>query len=370
MKPDKLPLQHVIDGLRAEGLWPADADDSAANFIRNLQEVQPWFIRAMVGVGAWLASLLLIGFVGSIGFAAESGFVIVGVVFIGGAILLRVKSHNDFLVQSALATSLAGQAVLAYGIAEVSGNDGKDLFEIMLSIIIMLNVVLFFVFPDRIHRVLSILITASSLGTLGYFWKLNALVPILGPICATGMVFFYQRQAAFIQRGKGQLIRPLVTGLMLAAFGFLLLSTVYLLPEMNIDFTFYPRPWISTLLLGALFVYLGTGVWAQLGVGMGTLARVVFYGLLLAIIAAAWAIPGLLLALIVSMLGATSGNRVFTGAGIAFLVVFIATYFYGVELSMLTKSITLVSTGVALLLARWLLLRFATGQGEGGSEHA
>jgi hypothetical protein len=370
MTPDKVSLQQVIDGLRSEGLLPADADDTVANFIQNLQEVQPWFIRAMVGVGAWLASLLLIGFVASIGFAAKSGFVIVGVLFIGGAILLRIKSRNDFLVQSALATSLAGQAVLAYGIAEVSGNDGKDLFEIMLSIVIVLNVVLFFVFPDRVHRVLSILITATSLGTLVYFWELNVLVPILGPVCAATMMYFYQRQAVFIERGKGQLIRPLVTGLMLAAFGFLLLSTVYLLPELNADFMFYPRPWISTLLLGVLFLYIGTQVWPQLASGMGTQARVIFYGLLLAIIAAAWAIPGLLLALIVTMLGAASGNRMFTGSGIAFLALFIAAYFYGVELSMLTKSIALVTTGATVLLARWLLLRLATGQDEGGPDHA
>jgi uncharacterized membrane protein len=67
--------------------------------------------------------------------------------------------------------------------------------------------------------------------------------------------------------------------------------------------------------------------------------------------------PGLLLALIVVMLGTASGHRTFVGAGIVFLVVFVAAYFYGIEVSMLTKSITLVSSGVAVLVARWLLLR-------------
>ena len=87
---------------------------------------------------------------------------------------------------------------------------------------------------------------------------------------------------------------------------------------------------------------------------------------LLAIVGAVVALVGL----IVITLGAASGNRVFTGAGIAFLALFIAAYFYGVELSMLTKSITLVSTGATVLLARWLLLKFAKGQGEGESDHA
>jgi uncharacterized membrane protein len=58
------------------------------------------------------------------------------------------------------------------------------------------------------------------------------------------------------------------------------------------------------------------------------------------------------------------------GAGIAFLVVFIATYFYGIQLSMLTKSVSLVATGVAVLTARWLLLKVMAGPGEGGARHA
>jgi uncharacterized membrane protein len=96
---------------------------------------------------------------------------------------------------------------------------------------------------------------------------------------------------------------------------------------------------------------------------------VVFYGLLLVITVSAWAIPGLLLALIVIMLGATSGNRVFIGAGITFLVVFIATYFYGIEVSMLTKSVSLVATGAAVLAARWIILKVTAGHIEGGASH-
>ena len=364
---EKVELQQVVDGLRSEGLLPENSDDTVAAFLESLHETQPWYIRTMVGFGAWLASLLLIGFVGSIGFAADAGFVIVGVLFIGGAIFARMKTENDFMVQSALASSLAGQALLAYGIVEVSG--GND-FESVLSIVIVLNGILFFVFPDRIHRVLSILIAMSSLGFLLYSWKFNAVIPVLGPLAAAAMVFFYKRQSVIIASGKGHLVGPLITGLMLTAFGFLLLSTVYILPEMRWEFAFYPRPWISTILLGALLLYVGTQVWPQIGAVTGSPERAVFYGLLVAITAAAWAIPGLLLALIVIMSGASSGNRVFIGAGIAFLVVFIATYFYGIQVSMLTKSISLVSTGAAVLAARWLLLKVTAGPVEGGASHA
>lgn len=367
MTAERVELQQVVDGLRSEGLLPEDSEDIVALFFESLHDTQPWYIRTMVGFGAWLASLLLIGFVGSIGFAADVGFVIVGVLFIGGAIFARMKSGNDFVAQSALASSLAGQAVFAYGVVSISGvND----FESVLGIVIILNGFLFFVFPDATHRVLSILISATSLAFLLYSWNFNAVVPILGPLAAAAMVFFDKRQGVIIESGKGYLIRPLMTGLMLTAFGFLLLSTIYILPELMSEFAFYPRPWISTILLGALLLYMGTQVWPQIEGDAGSTERAVFYGLLALIIATAWAVPGLLLALIVIMSGASSGNRVFMGAGIAFLVVFIATYFYGIQLSMLTKSVSLVATGVAVLTARWLLLKVLTGPGEGGARHA
>ena len=148
---------------------------------------------------------------------------------------------------------------------------------------------------------------------------------------------------------------------MLTSFGFLLLSTVYILPDLRLEIAFYPRPWISTILLGGLLLYMGSQVWPQIGADAGLPATVVFYALLVLITAAAWAIPGLLLALIVIMLGASSGNRVFMSAGIVFLILFIASYFYGIEVSMLTKSITLVATGIMVLASRWLLLKIMAG---------
>jgi uncharacterized membrane protein len=149
-----------------------------------------------------------------------------------------------------------------------------------------------------------------------------------------------------------------MTGLMLSAFGCVLLSTVYLLPELGEDLSIYPRPWLSTLLLGALLLYLGGRLWPQV-FGENTPAVYAGYALMLAVIAAAWANPGLILALIVIILGTSSSSRALTGAGIGFLVVFTTMYFYGIEISLLTKSVTLVTTGAVILFARWLIFKLA-----------
>lgn len=344
-------LRGLIDALEAEGLLRQSG--AAAAYLEDRAEVQPWYVRTMVGFGAWLASLLLIGFVAGFSIAV-GGYTVVGIALVIGATALRWRSDNDFFVQCALASSLAGQALLAYGFAEILG--GEE-FETFLGFVVVVSAVLFFAFPDRIHRVIMVLFAASALTMLIYAWELNAFVPVLGPIFAAALVGLHRNMPALIASGHGAILRPLSNGLMLSAFGALLLSTIYILPELGVEFAFYPRPWVSTVLLGALFLYVGGRVWSTLAETSSKTALTTLYALSSIVIISSWAAPGLLLSLIVVMLGAESGRRSFIGAGISFLVVFVACYFYGIETTMMTKSITLVATGSAILLSRWVILK-------------
>ena len=76
-----------------------------------------------------------------------------------------------------------------------------------------------------------------------------------------------------------------------------------------------------------------------------------------------------MLALIIVTLGAASRHKSFIGAGIVFFAVFLATYFYGIEVTLRTKSMTLVATGAAILLARWLILKMTISSGQGGEQN-
>ena len=117
-------LQDVLNGLQDEDLLPDATADRAAALIENMHSIQPWYIRTMVGFGAWLASLLLIGFVASIGFVAEGAFIVIGLGMIVAAVTVRKRFDSDFMVQSTLAVSLAGQGLFAFGISQfqVSGD--------------------------------------------------------------------------------------------------------------------------------------------------------------------------------------------------------------------------------------------------------
>lgn len=358
-------LSQVVEELKLSGRIGDEQASRADALIEQLRSAQPWYVRTMVGFGAWLASILLLGFVAGFGMAV-GGLTFVGLGLIVVAVLLRRRSDNDFIIQGTLATSLAGQATLAFGLAQAL--PGEDMKSMFLAVVLMSGV-LFFIFPDRIHRVLSVLFFASALTMLAYAYKVNAIVPLLGPAFAFGLVLVHRNRARITASGQGHLVRPLENGLMLSAFGCLLLSTVYVLPEMNTGFVFYPRPWISTLLLGALFLHVGRLCLPTLLHGAAKGASLLIYGMMSGLIAAAWSMPGLLLALIVVLLGAAAGNRSFVGAGFVFLVVFVTAYFYGIEMTMLTKSVTLVTTGAVVLAARWVVLKVLSGPDQGEMQH-
>jgi hypothetical protein len=81
------------------------------------------------------------------------------------------------------------------------------------------------------------------------------------------------------------------------------------------------------------------------------------YGLLTLVIAITWYAPGLILAPIVILLGIHIVRTTFVGAGIGFFALFLAAFFYGIEVTLLIKSQLLIAGGAALLLTCWLLLR-------------
>lgn len=347
-------MAQVIDQLAAEQLLAGDDLQSAIAYVEDRPVQQPWYIRTMVGFGAWLASLLLIGFVSSFTFAMEGGYAFVGIVFIVAAVIARYRFDNDFMVQSVLALSLAGQALVAFGFVETIGKEEPENFCIF---VVVMSSVLFFVMPDRIHRVIMVLLAAGCATALLYFVNLNDLVPALGPLLAFALIVLHISQGRLIAAGYGEYVKPLLNGLMLAAFGLLLISTIYVLPELSGgDTRIYPRPWVSTILLGALLLWVGARTWSRIGNTGSRQNSAMLIALILTITASCYAAPGILLALIVIILGADSGDRNFAAVGTGFLIIFLATYFYGIEVTMLTKSISLVATGVVLLLARWLLL--------------
>jgi hypothetical protein len=75
----------------------------------------------------------------------------------------------------------------------------------------------------------------------------------------------------------------------------------------------------------------------------------------LALVAAAWPIPGLAVALIVLLVAFAAGNTVIVGFAILTMLAVLGHYYYSLQTTLLVKSGALLATGVVLLLSRYFL---------------
>lgn len=355
MSDHNTSIQMVLSEMQDAGLLEPGWENQAESALTKMDETQPWYIRAMIAFGAWLASLMFISFIlGMSLITTEGGFFVIGLLCVLGAVIVRFLVDNDFTNQASLATNLAGQVLLALGIVKFTS--GASL-ESALTSLIGINLVLIPIYRDKVYRFLSIIFITGAFVSLLYLWKMQAALPYLPPLLTAIYVGMMMREGFFSVRGLDDLIRPLMAGLLLSIFGCTLLSTIYILPELSVHFVFYPNPWISTLGLGLVLLVAEYLMMPEAFGAKTSPAALTTYALSMLLILATLPAPGLVLSLIVIILGAARGHRVVTGAGIAFLAVFTATFFYGIETTLITKSYILMGTGMLVILGRWILLR-------------
>ena len=140
----------------------------------------PWYIRTMLGIAGWIGAMFLLAFVG-VAFSVvmksvESG-VFVGALLCAGAIALyRFRPKGDFINQFAFAVSLAGQALVCIGLGQLLSSQ----VAVIALPIVVLEVALFFLIPNFLHRVWSAMIGAGALivvlGDLGFYPYTEAIV--------------------------------------------------------------------------------------------------------------------------------------------------------------------------------------------------
>ena len=347
-------LDSVLRGVHAEGLLPESWQQRVNTVLAKEYERQPWYVRTMVGFGAWIASLLLLGFIGGMGFiAGEAGLLVLGVLFLAGASVLRRTTEHDFVVQVTLATSLAGQFLLMWGLGKLT----DSLSAAMIGLIVVEAVVIV-VFRDKTQRFLAVVFAVMASVTLMYYWKLQSAVHLLVLAQAVGFIFLEMNEARFIAQQRNDLVRPLAYGLLFSLFGTVMLSTIYVLPELiSKRFVFYPYPWLTTLGFGVLLYYLMWRFLQQHKALMPAWFVPSAYLLLGLVVLATLKAPGIVIALLVLALGFAHANRILMGFGLVFFAVFLGAFFYGIEVSLLEKSIMLFSAGMVFLVARYVLRR-------------
>lgn len=347
----ELRMPALLAQLVEEGYsLPEGYQESAPSTLGTMAEVRsPWYVRLFAGFSAWIAALLLIGFLYLADvLQGEVGALITGIILIIVALGINIAiRRNDFMSQLGLAFSLAGQTLFIVGLVEIFDDS-----IIVPLLIIAVEVGLIIAYQDRFHRFLSVLIIVGTLLSVIYDQGAYDLVHVLIFGLALGAILLHQRENRFLVSGKGELVQPVGIGIAASLLGLLILPIGELL--------FIQRWWITTLMLLAVLLYLAWEVAEdlQLSKSPGAIPWLLVGSLMLAIPAVR--MPGILGASIVLLLGFWRNNRTLTGLASVFLLYYVGAFYYYLGSTLLEKSLALTATGVILLVLRYVILRFRT----------
>ena len=114
-------------------------------------------------------------------------------------------------------------------------------------------------------------------------------------------------------------------------------------------------PWLGTAALAIVFVVAIGKLLADARVAWTSLTGMSALLAGLAVVLAAWPIPGVIVALLVLLLAFAAGQRVLMGLATLALLFALGHYYYSLQSTLLAKAAALFVTGVLLVGARYLV---------------
>lgn len=352
----KPSLREVLTRLRGQGALAPDAEPRAMTAMESYWRsaaATPWYVRVLVGFGAWLASLFLLGFFGLLlDFKDETVFFVLGLLLCGGTTGLRRVAGQLFLSQLSLAFCLAGQALFLIGLAMLTKSATATALGVLL-----LELTLLFLYPDRILRFLATLGATFALLFLAYQPRILALVDLTLVFIAALLHLLFLHQARLQQGRARELLSPVAFALAVAFLGVLLARCVASSgPEPQLEGTGSPLA-ILTLGLAVVTMYTAARVLQEAGLEVSGAAGATVFAALALTALLTLNTPGVIAA--AGLLGLAFHRRsvVMLGLAVAFLIGFGVLYYYSLSLSLLAKSGALLGSGLVLLGLRLFILR-------------
>lgn len=315
----------------------------------------PWYVKALLAFSGWLAAMLLLGFL-AIGFEYifRNNYValILGTIMIGAAFAMLRTDKNEFVEHLALATSLAGQALVVYAIIDMTAANEA----IAWLLVALLQLFLLIIMPNFVHRVCSSFVAAfafsMALAEIDRANISNAFILFIA-------TFFWLNEFYYPQHIKK--IRAIAYGLTLALitlkgttlFGYKMLGGQFYKNQSEL----WTQAWVGELLIGFVSIYV---VWSLLQrYDKAITERLSIAALLgtILICAVSIKVQGITIGMVILLLGFSGTNRVLITLGILSLIFYISYYYYLLDTTLINKSLNLFIVGITLLGIRWFIKR-------------
>lgn len=330
------------------------AELEAFSINQQLEHELPLYLRVLVGVGAFIASLCFIGFLSAahiISFSSESGLIFWGVLFMGGAVLLAKgasdKDHtvkHSFLMQMSFCFMGTGKTLFVIGIAQLF--KPNEQWGVTVATLLV-TLATYHIYKMSIDRFLSsFAVLASIFFNLVYERSGFGASEIL-----LNTFFIAQLGIAAILMTSGKIKREYLP-LAYAFISSLCLAVTHFSIQSKIGFwsqhhDFNPAV-INISLTVAIIALIGWAAGGLERLKSESLSMASLGAVLLGVISA----PGILLSIGLMTLGYAKHERLLLLLGGLLFPVFLFFYYYNLDITLMTKSGILVASGGLILAGR------------------
>jgi Domain of unknown function (DUF4401) len=262
-------------------------------------------------------------------------------------------------VQLAVAASLAGQGLLAFGLLEHGWRDAAPWLGIAAFELVLIALA-----SDYLHRVLSTLAVAFALRMALEALGWAALFPAL---LAGALVAVHGSDVRSPERAA--LVAPATTGLVLALL--LVIPAALLWGDLFVARRAMAlaavAPWLGPATLAVVFVAATAKLLAEARVAWTSFAGMAALLAALVVVLFAWPVPGVIIALLVLLLAFSASQRVLMGMALLALLFALGHYYYSLQFTLLVKAAALLATGILLVGARFLVRVAVPREAEAGN---
>ena len=346
-----LPADALWQRLREAGLARGELPGGDAE--------APWFVRFMLGIAGWIGALFLFGF-----FAvalhqllsdAYARLFLGGLLCAAAALVARAGPRGELLGQFVLAVSLAGQALLATGLAEALRASPAA----AASAIAAPQALLFFAIPGTLHRAWCAATAGYAIAFALAQWGLGGY----GTAVLTG-AFALAWLREFDHARHAQLLRAAGYGLGVAACLWVTMHGTWAELWWLIRGSSSGQAWVwpGAVATGAVVVATAAALLRREGMPLAAVPGALAMAGALIVAAASAKAPGIAPATGLLVLGYANANRVLAGLGMLALVGYLSHYYYSLHATLLEKSQLLAAAGIALLVARFAMQRVLPGK--------
>ncbi|WP_054504334.1 GDYXXLXY domain-containing protein, partial [Achromobacter dolens] len=339
----------------------------------------PWYVQCILGLSAWLATLLLLVFVAFSGIInSEEGALVAGLVLCAAGVAVLRSDAGPFWRQCGTAMAFAGQILIIYGMSSSTSFASACLFVLLMATAV------YALGPDVILRFLSGGLIA--LAGAGLIWRILA-PELLREDMIDSLLYLDMARAAFIWLpiavtgawataviltlahrlgGKrGHALQPLAWAFLLSVQGMVWLASGLSVLQLPAMWQLHPQ---TALLVCAGAVLPAAAAMAVLWPRRHVLTPGVIWGVPIALLLLAlfWLpSPGVGFALAWLLLGFGLNQLGVTIFGVLSLLAYLGVYYYQLDVPLLQKALWLGGGAVLLFVLRvlvWLVPRLMRTQ--------